>query len=164
MSRGFVKEGDQEEPVIIPQRAPLPSGVINYVTQNGYDELIFEKEKLLSEFSEIPKDNDIEHRRKQTLINGKIALLEERVSSARIINPDNQPKNEVRFGANVKILNNGVPMNFQIVGVDEADISKNKIAFTAPIARAVMGKKINNIFDFRLGNEIRKLKIIKIEY
>ena len=35
MSRGFVREGDQEEPVVIPQRAVLPDNVINNVTVNA---------------------------------------------------------------------------------------------------------------------------------
>jgi transcription elongation factor GreB len=39
MSRGFVKEDDQEEAPIIPPRAALPNGVTNYVTPNGLQEL-----------------------------------------------------------------------------------------------------------------------------
>ena len=39
MSRGFVREGDQEEPVVIPQRAVLPDHVINYVTPSGMKQL-----------------------------------------------------------------------------------------------------------------------------
>jgi len=42
MSRGFVKEEDQEEPVIIPPRAAIPDGVTNYVTPNGLQELQLE--------------------------------------------------------------------------------------------------------------------------
>ena len=37
MSRGFVKEDDQEEIPIVPPRADLPDGVTNYVTQVGLD-------------------------------------------------------------------------------------------------------------------------------
>jgi transcription elongation factor GreB len=39
MSRGFVKEDDQEELPILPLRAHLPFGVVNYVTVNGLNEL-----------------------------------------------------------------------------------------------------------------------------
>jgi transcription elongation factor GreB len=44
MSRGFVKEDDQEETPIVP-RADLPEGVVNYVTQGGMDELLNEKQE-----------------------------------------------------------------------------------------------------------------------
>jgi transcription elongation factor GreB len=38
MSRGFVKESDQEELPIVPPRADLPAGLVNYVTEFGYNE------------------------------------------------------------------------------------------------------------------------------
>ncbi|HCX99708.1 MAG TPA: transcription elongation factor GreA, partial [Bacteroidales bacterium] len=46
MSRGFIKEDDQEEIPLVPPRAHLPEGVINYVTQVGMDELLDERQKL----------------------------------------------------------------------------------------------------------------------
>ncbi|HPI80274.1 MAG TPA: hypothetical protein PLM35_07040 [Cyclobacteriaceae bacterium] len=47
MSRGFVKDGDQEEVPLVPPRADLPAGETNYVTQAGYDALLAEKGGLL---------------------------------------------------------------------------------------------------------------------
>jgi len=49
MSRGFVKEDDQEEVPIVPQRAYLPEGVTNFVTRAGMDQLLAEKEMLIHE-------------------------------------------------------------------------------------------------------------------
>ncbi len=49
MSRGFVKEDDQEEVPIVPQRAFLPEGVQNFVTPAGMDLLLTEKKALISE-------------------------------------------------------------------------------------------------------------------
>ncbi|WP_373399556.1 hypothetical protein V8V91_07585 [Algoriphagus halophilus] len=49
MSRGFVKEEDQEETPLVPPRVELPNGVTNYVTENGLAELLSEKEALLEE-------------------------------------------------------------------------------------------------------------------
>ncbi len=48
MSRGFVKEDDQEENPIVPPRADLPDGVANYVTRVGMDELLAEKQMLVN--------------------------------------------------------------------------------------------------------------------
>lgn len=53
---------------------------------------------------------------------------------------------------------------FQIVGVDEADVAKRKIAFVAPIAMALTGHKAGQIVTLTLGKELRKLKIIAIKY
>ena len=52
MSRGFVKEGDQEETPIIPQRAALPVGATNYVTPAGMELLQTEREQLEHERGE----------------------------------------------------------------------------------------------------------------
>ena len=47
MSRGFVKGDDQEEVPMVPQRAYLPDGVPNFVTRNGMEQLLAEKEALI---------------------------------------------------------------------------------------------------------------------
>jgi transcription elongation factor GreB len=49
MSRGFVKEDDQEDVPMVPPRAHLPAGIPNYVTQAGMDELLAERLILTDE-------------------------------------------------------------------------------------------------------------------
>ncbi|MAN26459.1 MULTISPECIES: GreA/GreB family elongation factor [Mesonia] len=164
MSRGFVKEEDQEEAPIIPPRAALPAGVTNYVTPNGYEALQQELKDLEGERSSLDTKNETEKRRAAGIIDGKINLLKERISTARIIYLNEQPKDEIRFGAKVELMINGKPQKFQIVGVDEADIKKQKIAFVAPLAKKITGKKEGEEFDFRLGEENRKIKIKAIDY
>ncbi|WP_298247161.1 GreA/GreB family elongation factor [uncultured Christiangramia sp.] len=166
MSRGFVKEEDQEEPVIIPPRAAIPDGVTNYVTPNGLQELHLELKGLEKERSSISIKDDTEKRRAQGLIDGKMKLLAERIQSARVLKPEEQAQNEIRFGAHIKLknLDSSQIQKFQIVGVDEANIKMQKIAFVAPIARAVTGKKVGETVDFKLGDEIRKLEVLEIKY
>ncbi|TQI70824.1 transcription elongation factor GreB [Gramella sp. Hel_I_59] len=166
MSRGFVKEEDQEEPVIIPPRAAIPDGVTNYVTPNGLQELHVELKELEKERSNISIQDDTEKRRAQGLIDGKIKLLAERIQSSRILKPEEQAQDEIRFGAHIKLknLDSSQIQKFQIVGVDEANIKKLKIAFVAPIARAVTGKKLGETVDFKLGDETRKLEVLEIKY
>jgi len=164
MSRGFVKEDDQEEAPIIPPRAALPAGETNYVTPNGLKELKNEEEALIEERANLDKQNDTERRRAQAVIDGKLKLLRERISTARLLKQEDQPADEVRFGALVELLQNGNKQEFQIVGVDEANVKKQKIAFVAPIAKAVTGKKVGDKVDFKLGEETRKLENLKITY
>lgn len=164
MSRGFVKEDDQEEAPVIPPRAALPQGETNYVTPMGYQALLEEKKKLEQQQKELPHDHETERRRASMIIDGKLQLLMQRITSARIIDLTKQPVDEVRFGAIVQFKNGRSILKFQIVGVDEADIKKEKISFTAPIARALMGKKEGEIANFDRGNQVQKLKVLKIEY
>jgi len=166
MSRGFVKEEDQEEPVLVPPRAAIPDGVTNYVTPNGLAQLKQELKDLEYARAHVAADSENEKRRSQSLIDGKINLLAERIQTARLLDPKDQPQDEVRFGAMIEFenLTTNLKQKLQIVGVDEADIKKNKIAFVAPIAKAITGKKAGNEVDFKLGNEVRKLKVLKISY
>ncbi len=166
MSRGFVKEGDQEEPTMIPPRAALPAGAINYVTPAGLEALKKEREQLEHDRAHIDAENETEKRRTQALIDGKISLLQERLNTARLLKPEDQPEDEVRFGATVELENTdiGEKQKFQIVGVDEADIKKKKIAFVAPVAKAITGKKVGETIEFSLGPEKRNLKILNIRY
>ncbi len=166
MSRGFVKEEDQEETPITPPRAALPSGAINYVTPIGMQQLRAERKELENEKTKISKTDEGQYRRDIAAINLKLSKLQERIISARILNPIDQPKNEVRFGAKVtyKIIDNNSTNSIQIVGVDEADIKESKIAFVAPIAVAINGRKVGEVIDFSLGEETNKLEILNIEY
>ena len=164
MSRGFVKEDDQEETPIIPPRAALPDGVTNYITPFGMQLLLTEKETIEKERTNLNVQDEQQRRRDLAVINGKLQLLQERIASARILDPKEQPQNEVRFGATVTIKMNNQIQEFQIVGVDESDVKQQKIAFVAPIARVITGKIEGDQVDFHLGKELRKLEILRISY
>ncbi|MFO7719142.1 MAG: GreA/GreB family elongation factor [Gillisia sp.] len=169
MSRGFVKEDDQEEAPFIPPRAALPSGVINYVTPKGYRELLKERESLEEKISQLHIENDKERRHARAIVTGSLNLLNERIGTARILKPLEQPKGEVRFGAKVSFKfidgkQKGSIRKFQLVGVDEASIKANKIAFVAPIAVSLTGKKIGDVTPVNMGGEIQHLEILEIEY
>lgn len=143
MSRGFVREDDQEEVPLVPQRAYLPQGVTNYVTRNGMEQLLAEKEALISERENLNITRENEKRIAVNYINAKLQLLNSRIAEARVIDPKEKPQNEVTFGAIVTLKNttSGKIRTFQIVGVDEADIARGKVSFISPVARALMNKQ-----------------------
>ena len=166
MSRGFVREEDQEEIPIVPPRADLPDGVTNYVTQEGMDALIKEREDLIAERDQLDSINENEKRITTNYINAKIQLLQNRIATAKIVDLTTQPRDEVRFGATVT-LRIGTEKNlqkYQIVGVDEADISKGKISFISPIARLLTNKKEGEHATLKLVHKNRNFEVVKIEY
>jgi len=165
MSRGFVKEDDQEEAPFIPPRAALPAGEINYVTPNGYQELIDERDDIENKLSHLDIEDEKEKRHQRAIFTGSLNLLHERIASARILKPEEQVQDEVRFGATVTFkLEGKEPQKFQLVGVDEADIKKNKIAFVAPISRGLTGKKIGEKTEVFIGGKNQMIEILDIEY
>ena len=168
MSRGFVREGDQEEPVFIPQRAPLPVNMENLVTPRGLRLLREEREALEASRSGVSTTDEATRRRELAEINGKLVLLEERINSARPVEPGKKPNKEVRFGATVTFVilagkQQGVERTFTLVGVDEASVAEGRIAYFAPIAQALLGKKKGQIATFHLGPEVQRLEVKAIQ-
>ena len=166
MSRGFVKEDDQEEVPLVPPRADLPTGTENFVTQNGLDSLLEEKEILLLEQENLDASQEKEYRISFNHINAKLQLLNERINSAKIIDPTKLPQDEIHIGAKVTFKNtsNNLTQTFQVVGVDEANISQKKISFITPLAKALMHKKVGEQAILNLGEKKNTFEILKIEY
>ena len=140
MSRGFIKEGDQEEIPMVPPRAYLPEGVPNYVTKEGLDAL---KEELKDLETERVKagDNYIQ----VNFLDATIKQLVGRINSAVEVDLTKVSKDTVSFGAWVRYNGRVV----RIVGVDEADVNKGLISFVSPIAKALMGKKVGDVIELK---------------
>lgn len=169
MSRGFVKEEDQEEAPFIPPRAALPPGVTNYVTPQGHRQLLEERETLENERTNLNISSDKDRRHATAVLGGKLNLLNERIATARILQPTEQPQDEVRFGAKVNFRfltgsQKGQEQSFQLVGVDEANIKLRKIAFLAPLAKALTGSKVGEVVKVQMGGAPQELEILKITY
>lgn len=166
MSRGFVKESDQEELPMVPPRADLPAGMVNYVTQVGYNSLLAERDQLLHERDSLSISDENEKRITVNFINAKLDLLNDRISSAKIVDLSKQPKDKVRFGAEVffKVDSDSKIQNYQIVGVDEANIANKKIAFTSPIAKIFMDKKVGETVKLKLEKTEKQFTIVSVNY
>jgi len=166
MSRGFIKEDDQEDIPIVPQRAFLPDGVPNLVTPAGMEQLLAEKQMLIREREDLSIASENERRIAVNFINAKLQLLNDRIAEARIVDPKGEPRDEIRFGSLVTLKNEGSGkiQTFQIVGVDEADIAKGKISFISPLAKAMINKKSGDKITLKLDRGETVFKIVEIDY
>jgi transcription elongation factor GreB len=166
MSRGFVKEDDQEEVPRVPQRAFLPDGVPNFVTSAGLQLLLEERKELIRERDEINISSENEKRIAVNFINAKLQLLNNRIAEAQVVVSGEQPQNEIRFSAIVtlKAVATGKTQVLQVTGVDEANISKGKISFLSPIARALMNKQAGEKVLVKRDRDEIAFEILKITY
>jgi len=165
MSKAFTKDDDGgEPPLVAPRRARLPEGVPNYVTPQGLEQL---RAELAAELGrEAPHvASDAERSRAHALRAARLAELESRVASAVVVQPDQQPHDEVRFGAAVTLKNAaGAQRSYRIVGVDEADAARSALAFTAPLARALLGKRVGDVALVSTPAGEDELEILAIAY
>ncbi|GAB4016926.1 GreA/GreB family elongation factor [Spirosoma koreense] len=168
MSRAFLKNESADDPVVIPARAPLPPATTNYVTPRGLRLLHTELDELETERAQaqIDSGDETERTRRLAELNGRIANLNQRIASAKVVDTPTQASDGVRFGATVDLrsLTNKAAktMQFTIVGVDEANASQGLIAFTAPIARLLLGKHVGESISLRTPQGENKLQITHI--
>jgi transcription elongation factor GreB len=166
MSRAFTKEDAPSGPVLIPPRAPLPPGATNYVTPRGLSLLHAERAELEKERAALDTDDGDEDERKRALavVAGRLADLEARIGSARVVTHDPPPA-EVRFGATVTLVtDDGQERRFTIVGVDEAATDPSRVAFFAPIARAVTGHSVGDTIPLTTPRGEQRLTVMAVEY
>lgn len=165
MSRAFVKEEQPEIPIVAPPRAALPEGAPNYVTARGLELLREELQALERERVELERtEADDERARLLALWVRRKALLEERIATAQLAPPPER-RDEVRFGATVTVrAEDGSERSYRIVGVDEAEPRAGSIAFVSPLARALLGKRLDEIASVQTPRGEEELEIVKVEY
>tara|TARA_A100001011_G_C14192137_1_gene791854 strand:- start:427 stop:900 length:474 start_codon:yes stop_codon:yes gene_type:complete len=103
---------------------------------------------------------------KQSFIEGRIADLENKISRAEVINTRVLSGNKIIFGATVTLGEVGKKKNivYQIVGTEEADVENGKISVSSPLARALLGKKIDDMVEVLSPGGSREYEVENIEF
>ncbi|NLO79793.1 MAG: transcription elongation factor GreAB [Xanthomonadaceae bacterium] len=167
MSKAFVKEDDaQDVPLVVPARPPLPPGTPNYVTPRGLRLLQEERERLARQRDALDELADEgERRRRHAVLAQQLAELDARLASAVVVDPAGQDPEVVRFGATVTVSTEaGEERRYRIVGVDEANAAEGRVSFLAPVARALLGRSLDDEVRLETANGVEVLEIIAIDY
>jgi transcription elongation factor GreA len=104
---------------------------------------------------------------KQGFIEGRIADLESKLSTAQIIDPASiDAEGRIVFGATVDLedAESGDAVTYQIVGDDEANIKQSKISISSPIARALIGKYAGDTADVMAPGGVRQYEVLDVRY
>ncbi|HEX5101584.1 MAG TPA: GreA/GreB family elongation factor [Polyangiaceae bacterium] len=162
MSKAFTKDDDAGGAPIVPRRAPLPAGQPNYVTPRGLALLRAELTALRAE--QTRRDPRPDAAPDAALLE-RLAELEERLAATELVTPPYPAPSEARFGALVTVRAEAGPeRTFSIVGVDEANASEGRIAFVAPLARALLGKRRGDVATVRAPHGEEELEIVRVVY
>jgi len=165
VSRAFVNEDVQNE-----AQAELPerpqSEHPNYVTPQGLAELEHSLAELLAERSALCDDGDaMRHEAARRRIDRNARYLRGRIDRAILVPPDAQPRDEVAFGASVRVCaDDGLEQVFTIVGEDEADAAIGKVSWVSPLANALLGAQIGDVVIWRRPSGEVELEILSIDY
>ena len=104
---------------------------------------------------------------RQGFIEGRIAEIEGKLSSAQIIDPTElDAGGRVVFGATVELCDEdtGDEVTYQIVGDDEADLKQGMISVSSPIARALIGKEEGDLIRVAAPAGTRSYSLVKVSY
>ena len=166
MSRAFVKESDDDLAAgELPER-PLPPHV-NYVTTKGLEDLQARVRELGVQHERLKRESEEDSAARQKLreVERDLRYFHSQLERATPVDTANQPREQVHFGAIVKIEDDeGAEQEFAIVGDDEADVSAGKISWASPLARAMIGAKIGDTITWRRPAGEAELHIVDIRY
>ena len=112
-----------------------------------------DRQKIIAAISEARGHGDLSEnaeyhaaKEAQSLNEGRIAELEDKLSRAEVIDVSKLTGNTVKFGATVTLIDEDTEekKKYQIVGDSEADVKSGKVSISSPIARALIGKKVGD--------------------
>jgi len=151
-----------------------------YFTQRGIDlflQKIKKDEDIISEMSsrlgylaEVGGDqyHDNFSYEQQTMelrmLSGKLNKDRKVLENALIIRDSNiRDKGSIFIGAKVKIEFGQDIQSWNILGYGESDPKNRNVAYNTPLGSALMGKKINDVFDYNINSRKVKIKILSID-
>jgi transcription elongation GreA/GreB family factor len=154
MSRAFVKEDDQAGVTALPDRPISPHP--NLVTRRGLaliERHVAEARRQLADAT-VAEDQEAMARAARDL-----RYWAARHATAELAEPPSDHET-VRFGAAVTgVLPDGSEVTYRIVGEDEADPAEGRIAWTAPVARLLLGSSVGEIRRLPAG----ELEILAVD-
>ncbi|MBP5559531.1 MAG: transcription elongation factor GreA [Bacteroidales bacterium] len=151
---------------------------VHYLSQEGLDKLkkdlaeaLAQRPVISAAIAEAREKGDLSEnaeyesaREAQGLLELKIANLQNTIANAKVIDSSMLNADTVQMLTTVKVQNlgNGAEMTFTIVGQNEADFSKGKLAATTPIAKALIGHGKGEIVEAHVPSGVMKFKILDI--
>ena len=140
--------------------------------QEELKNLKLERPKITKAIAEAREHGDLKEnaeyhaaREQQGLVEAKIKDIEFKLGNSEIIdNKSTDKKNQIIFGCTVEVLNinDNSKIKCEIVGDEEADLTKNKISFNSPIGQGLINKKVGDEITITIPKGELNLKVIDI--
>ena len=102
----------------------------------------------------------------QGLLEAKVRLLESRLATAQVIDVSKLSGDKVLFGATVTFedVESGESKTVMIVGEDEADADAGLISYVSPLARALIGKSVDDLVQVKLPGGVKEYEIREVTF
>ena len=151
------------------------------MTKNGYETLkeqlrkmkTVDGQEIIREIATAAAHGDLSEnaeydaaKEKQSFIEGRIKEIEQRLAGAQVIDPAMIYSDKIAFGATVVLEDEdrGGEVTYQIVGLDEADVDKGKISVSSPLARALIGRSVDDLIEVKTPGGVRSYTVLHIRF
>jgi len=151
------------------------------ITKKGHDRLVQEIRTLkhndrpavieaiaaAREFGDLSENAEYHAaREKQSMIEGRILDLEDKMARAEIIDISKLSGKTIKFGATVGLVDEDTDdeVIYRIVGEYEADISKKMISIASPIAKALIGKGVQDLVEVITPKGSKSYEVLSVSY
>jgi transcription elongation factor GreA len=93
-------------------------------------------------------------------------MIEDKLARAQVIDPSGPPPDKVRFGVTVVLLDteSDEEVTYTLVGEDESDIAEGKLSIGSPIARAILGKGVDDVVTVSVPKGTREFEVRDIRF
>jgi transcription elongation factor GreB len=182
MSKAFTKENDSApEDEEEEGASALPAGAKNYMTPAGHARLKaefdllwkIERPRMVETVAWAASNGDrsengdyIYGKKRLREIDRRLRYLSKRLENAEVVDPSaREASDQVFFGATVTVLDElGAEATYIIVGIDEAEPSKNRISWVSPMARTLMKSREGDTVTLMTPAGKRELEILAVRY
>jgi transcription elongation factor GreA len=151
------------------------------MTREGYESLSkelkrlkeVERPKIIKEIAEARSHGDLSEnaeydaaKEKQGMLEKKIGETEDKIAKAQIIESSDIDTSRVVFGVSVQLKDEGSgdETTYRIVGADESDVKMGKISVNSPLARALIGREVNDLVEVKIPAGVKMYRIIQINF
>ncbi len=151
------------------------------ITSEGYERLEVELRQLKTEerpaviqaIAEAREHGDLSEnaeyhaaKEKQGFIETRIIELEDKISRAEVIDVSRLGGKTIKFGATIKLVDEDTDEEsaYKIVGEDEAEIREGKLSYSAPLARALIGKEAGDRIEVTTPRGSKVYEILKVKF
>jgi len=122
--------------------------------------------RVAREFGDIAENAEYDDaKNEQAMLEHKIAQLEERLLNARVIDPNEVPKDVVSIGTKVKLrdMETKKSVEYVIVGSAEANPAESRLSNESPVGKAIIGHKKGDVVEVAAPRGTLTFKILGIE-
>ncbi len=103
---------------------------------------------------------------RQGMLDAEMRMVEDKIARAKVIDTKNMAGDRIVFGARVTLINGDTDEEvvYSITGEDEADAKAGRVSYKAPIAKALLGKKVGDEVVFAAPGGARTYEVTDIAF